>query len=409
MPIKIQLTKDTDAVGQMRLFAQTTDGTTVPPQLVPSSWLFTAEPPALPQGWTLSANLDGSGVVYTRAQIQDSTIVLTDATGAKHTWTKQSSAAATARQLMRTACSRWTRAAGSRSPRARDVYVFNSDGTLASESSVADALKPATLQDSYSGSPTRLTQITDPVSGQLAGAALQSGWRLLLRQHARTRRQWTRSPLPRNAVQNQLLGRHRNRSVVHLRSRSAVDPEPRQSTRHCTPTRVTDCSDTWPMTWLNDWVRAGSGQPQHHRHLHRDRLHQQRWRVAADEGDLACARNPDAPRPEHDYRFDPANQQAFVDEVGLHPAVGFATKVTYDSADRMLTSTDADWQDVEPNLEHQRSPVDVNRPGRPGVDLGVRLRRPRDRQVRAGAHFLLRPTGADDGLRRLDCTHPHQL
>src|SRR5262249_50839943 len=40
--IKVELAKATGA-GRMRLFTKTTDGTTVPAQLVPSSWLYTAD------------------------------------------------------------------------------------------------------------------------------------------------------------------------------------------------------------------------------------------------------------------------------------------------------------------------------------------------------------------------------
>jgi hypothetical protein len=44
--------------------------------------------------------------------------------------------------------------------------VFNVDGTLATQSSSVDSKKPAALQNIYSGTPSRLTQIKDPVSGR---------------------------------------------------------------------------------------------------------------------------------------------------------------------------------------------------------------------------------------------------
>jgi YD repeat-containing protein len=50
---------------------------------------------------------------------------------------------------------------------------------------------------------------------------------------------------------------------------------------------------------------------------------------------------PGQPRPQHTYRYDPAARTTFVDVAGLSPAIGFFTRVVYDSADRLLSSTDA--------------------------------------------------------------------
>ncbi|MFF1615352.1 PA14 domain-containing protein, partial [Amycolatopsis sp. NPDC058278] len=87
VPIKIENAEATGAA-KMRLFVRTTDNTTVAPQIVPADWLYTSDLPVLPQGWTLSADLDGDGSSYTEAKVTDQNIVLTDASGAKHTWTK---------------------------------------------------------------------------------------------------------------------------------------------------------------------------------------------------------------------------------------------------------------------------------------------------------------------------------
>lgn len=53
--------------------------------VVPASWLSTTAP-ALPAGWSLSADLDGEGS-YTQALVTDASAVLTDASGAVHTYT----------------------------------------------------------------------------------------------------------------------------------------------------------------------------------------------------------------------------------------------------------------------------------------------------------------------------------
>lgn len=336
VPIKVQLTKGAGGVGQVRLFTQTADGTTVPPQLVPSSWLYTSEPPALPVGWNLSANLDGSGAAYTRAQVQDSTIVVTDATGAKHTWTKTSAGGYVPPTgddgvLGLDTGGRITLTEGSQ------VYAFNPDGTLDTESSVADGLKPATLRDSYSGTPARLTQITDPVSGRSQ----------VLHYNRSGDTCYGSTPVPGNAdalppaqmlckisywdgtetdlwYSNTRLARVQNAGgeendylydgnglLTAVRNPlaldwAAVDPTNRNTI---------DTFTAILYTGLN-----GANVPQ---------------KITGP------APTPGAAKPEHDYRYDPANQQTFVDVAGLSPSVGFASKVTYDSAERLLTSTDA--------------------------------------------------------------------
>ena len=63
VPIKVEL-QELTYNANLRLFARTSDGTTVPSQIVPATWLSTTDTPVLPRGWTLSADLDGSGATY---------------------------------------------------------------------------------------------------------------------------------------------------------------------------------------------------------------------------------------------------------------------------------------------------------------------------------------------------------
>jgi RHS repeat-associated protein len=131
---------------------------------VPASWL-SGEPEPLPAGWSLSADLDGEGG-YTSAVRQDAAVVLTDATGTAHTWLR--------------------RADGSYAPPAGQdgvlsvdgagllvlaesdgrTYRFGSSGRPVSVTLPADARKPAAADLAYTGSPSRLATITDPVSGR---------------------------------------------------------------------------------------------------------------------------------------------------------------------------------------------------------------------------------------------------
>ncbi|QVI24140.1 hypothetical protein KHQ06_15995 [Nocardia tengchongensis] len=131
------------------------------PMIAPSSMLFSADAPPLPGGWTLSM----AGARYIKAEQLDGAVVLTDGTGASHTWSKASEGgyippvdedgvlAFDANGLI-TETENGT------------ASVFNPDGTLATVTTVEDSKKPAALQYLYSGSPPRLTQIKDPVSGR---------------------------------------------------------------------------------------------------------------------------------------------------------------------------------------------------------------------------------------------------
>ncbi|CRK57829.1 putative large secreted protein [Alloactinosynnema sp. L-07] len=119
--------------------------------------------PALPKGWTLSADLDGSGGTYTEAKVTDQNIVLTDGTGAKHTYTKQSAGGYKAPEgedgiLALDSGGRVTLTEGS------DVYVFRADGKLDTQANMQDSRKPAALNNVYDGFPSRLKEIRDPVS-----------------------------------------------------------------------------------------------------------------------------------------------------------------------------------------------------------------------------------------------------
>lgn len=170
VPIKVENAEATGAA-KMRLFARTTDNTTVTPQIVPADWLYTNDLPTLPQGWTLSADLDGDGTSYTEAKVADQTIVLTDASGAKHTWTKKSTGGYTSPDnedgtLALDTSGKVNLTEGN------DVFIFRADGKLESQSSVLDGRKPATLQYIYDGAPSRLREIKDRVA-TFADSALQ--------------------------------------------------------------------------------------------------------------------------------------------------------------------------------------------------------------------------------------------
>ncbi|MGN2635389.1 PA14 domain-containing protein [Nocardia takedensis] len=158
LPLKVELYHHTDTQGSMVMWAQPGNPVST---IVPTSWLYPADPPSLPSGWSMSMPASD----YTSAELRDGSIVLTDGAAGKHTWAQ-------------------TTGGGYIPPPGRDgvvaldadgrisvtedgvVSVFNADGTLAEVSTVVDTKKPASLRYLYSGSPSRLTEIRDPVSGR---------------------------------------------------------------------------------------------------------------------------------------------------------------------------------------------------------------------------------------------------
>nr|WP_157529004.1 PA14 domain-containing protein [Kibdelosporangium sp. MJ126-NF4] len=167
VPLKIELYHHSTERPRMVLWAKSSTGEgdqrthNLDPRIVPTEWLYSADPQSLPAGWTLSTLASS----YSSADMLDGSIVLTDGAGGKHTYAKTSTGG-------------YTPPAGEDGILAFDtsgritvtegdvVSVFNPDGTLSAVSSVLDSKKPAALQYAYTGTPARLTQIKDPVSGR---------------------------------------------------------------------------------------------------------------------------------------------------------------------------------------------------------------------------------------------------
>ncbi|WP_240522093.1 PA14 domain-containing protein [Amycolatopsis vastitatis] len=339
VPIKVENAEATGAA-KMRLFVRTTDNTTVAPQIVPADWLFTSDLPVLPQGWTLSADLDGDGSSYTEAKVTDQNIVLTDATGAKHTWTKKSTGGYTAPDnedgtiALDTAGKITLNEGGA-------VYVFRADGKLETQTSVLDSRKPATLQYLYDGTPSRLREIKDPVSGRShvlhynrpgddcyggvtppPGAAALPPSQMLCRI---TYWDGTETRLWYFGTGSLQLGR-------------IEDPG----------SEITDYGynaqgllGATRNSLANDWIAA---DPANRQANAGDLITSVGYDTAVKPKVTGVTLPPPAvgqPHPGRAYRYDPANRQTFVDVLGLSPATGFYSKVAYDDADRALSTTDA--------------------------------------------------------------------
>lgn len=145
--------------------------------IVPASWL-TTDLPGLPDGWMLSADPDGD-LGYTQARIAETSVVLVDATGATHKYRKTQTSAGSA----------WEPEEEEEGILANDattgllvlhaddgrVYNFTSAGLLSSVVSPLDDRKPAAPVYTWSGSPSRLTQIKDPLTGRAITLTYNTG------------------------------------------------------------------------------------------------------------------------------------------------------------------------------------------------------------------------------------------
>ncbi|WP_309114773.1 PA14 domain-containing protein [Saccharothrix sp.] len=338
VPIKAEL-YHSSGPGRMKLFVQTNEASNkaVPPQIIPASWLYTQDLPVLPTGWQLNANLTGDGSTYTKAQVQDQTIVFTDHTGTKHTWTK-------------TGTGSYTPPAGEDGVLGLDtggkitlheggnVYSFNADGTLASESSVMDSRKPAANTMSWNGTPTRLAQITDPVSQRshklfynrpgddCYGRTMPTGW----------------DPLPPSQMLCRIQYWDGTQTVLWYRSGaiSRIENPGNDFTEYAFN------ADGTLRAIRNSLGLDWAAQDPSTRNIWETYTLVNYGTVGTRKGGTgvqAPVPNGQAggQRPAHSYRYDLPNRQTFVDIAGLNPASGYATKVTYDEADRQLSTTDA--------------------------------------------------------------------
>ncbi|MGW0252411.1 PA14 domain-containing protein [Nocardia goodfellowii] len=158
VPLKVELYHHSTAAAKMELWYEVDGGVSRP---VESASLYPADPPSLPPGWTLSMPSSS----YSRADVRDGSVVLTDGAGGKHTWSQNTGGGYTP-PPGRDGIVAFDTAGRLSVTEGGQVTLFNVDGTVAEVSSVLDSKKPASLQYKYSGTPARLSEIHDPVSGR---------------------------------------------------------------------------------------------------------------------------------------------------------------------------------------------------------------------------------------------------
>ncbi|WP_189157109.1 PA14 domain-containing protein [Lentzea pudingi] len=334
VPIKVELAEATHWA-YLRLFVRTTEGN-VSPQIVPADWLYTSDLPTLPKGWTLSADLDGDGSTYTEAKVTDQNVVLTDGSGAKHTYVKKSAGGYTAPEgedgvLSLDTAGRITLTEGA------EIFVFRSDGKLESMSSVQDSRKPSALQNIYDGFPSRLKEIKDPVS--------QRSHRLHYNRAGDDCYGGAQKPPHVDALPpTQMLCRivywdGTETKLWYYQGRLARIEDPGAENNdygYNADGLLTGARDALG----NDWVAADPANRPDHEAAAAFGYTTINGKPYANDV-VAQVPAPGKQRPRHKYRYDTANRTSYVDVEGLSPAIGFFQKVTYDEAFRELSTTDA--------------------------------------------------------------------
>ncbi|WP_297542085.1 PA14 domain-containing protein [Amycolatopsis sp.] len=336
VPIKVELAQVTGP-SRMRLFTRTTAGTALPEQIVPADWLFTSDLPALPQGWTLSADVDGDGTSYTDAKVTDQTIVLTDASGAKHTWTKKSTGGYTPPQDEDGILSLDTNGLITLTE-GGSMFTFRADGKLDTQSSAADSRKPAALQNIYDGTPSRLAQIKDPVSGRAhvlhynrAGDDCYGGVTPPAGSDALPPAQMLCRITYWDGTESRLW--YAQGRLARIEDPGAEDNDYGYD--------ATGLLTSQRSSLVNDWIAADPANRTTAADVRTDVTYDTSTGKPKAHLLTGPAPLPGQPRPGKTYRYDPANLQTFTDSAGLNPAIGFSSKVTYDGADRTLSTTDA--------------------------------------------------------------------
>ncbi|QFZ24798.1 hypothetical protein EKG83_40080 [Saccharothrix syringae] len=338
VPIKVELAEQT-GWAYLRLFVRTSDGTTVPSQVVPADWLYSSDLPALPRGWTLSADLDGDGSTYTEAKVTDQNVVLTDGTGAKHTYTKKSAGGYTAPSgeegvLALDPAGRITLVEGAES------FVFRADGKLESVSPVHDSRKPAALQNIYDGSPSRLREIKDPVS--------QRSHRLHYGRPGDDCYTGVTVPPGMDAAPpSQMLCRiaywdGTDTRLWYSQGRLARIEDPGSENTdygYDADGLLNRVRDSLANDWLAGTISTNPAQ------LAADAASGVTYTTANGKPHVDALTTPvparGKERSRHGYRYGPEPRTTYVDVAGLTPATGFFTKVVYDDAYRLLSTTDA--------------------------------------------------------------------
>jgi YD repeat-containing protein len=130
--------------------------------IVPPDW-FTKKIQVLPAGWSSSTPIAGAAAAWVSAQITDSAVILTDATGKTHTHSRASKGGFTPPAGEFSVVSLNSAGLVVLTDEDGTVYQFTKEGKVASAVAAQDGQKPAAPESVYTNGV--VTEIKDPVGG----------------------------------------------------------------------------------------------------------------------------------------------------------------------------------------------------------------------------------------------------
>jgi RHS repeat-associated protein len=130
--------------------------------IVPPDW-FTTKTQTLPNGWSSSTPIAGNSSYYVSARVSEGSVTITDAGGTVHIYSRTSSGGYTPPPGEYGTISLDTAGQVTLTEADGTVYAFNGQGSVASITSPADSLKPATPVITFR-SDGRVDRISDPLS-----------------------------------------------------------------------------------------------------------------------------------------------------------------------------------------------------------------------------------------------------
>ena len=338
----------------IRFWAKRDSDSPVP---VPASWLSPSAS-ALPPGWLLSADVDGSGGGYTKATATESGVTLTDTTGAAHGYTKLVDGgyrppAGEYGTLSRDAEGRFSLLDADGT-----MYLFGASGNLESITSAADARKPAaarmewTRPDLTSPIP-RLTKIIDPVS-ERAVTLHYSG-------DAECGSQMSYDPTPAGYLCAVKLPDgatsfvyYKNGKLARFRNPGDENTDYGFRADH----HLTDMRTPLAMDWiLADLATRDTSAVNHQ--VDYDQSTPKRATLVRGPEPTGLAQSP-SQRPIHTYSY--GADWTEVDIAGVDPASGYSRRITRDAGGRMLTDTDATGRTTSHEWAEDDKPLSTTDP-----------------------------------------------
>jgi len=326
---------------------------------VPADW-FTKTVQTLPDGWGASKPINGSGGNYVLAQVTESAVVLTDSSGSVHTYSKAIGGGLgyTAPTGEHGLVSLDANGNVVLSDADGTVYTFNSQGRVATVTSPADALKPATpvlqyrtngvvdyTSDPVAGGTNRAVRFVysgDNVSsipgmgtldGDMSGSAcpIPTGTTFA----APPTDMLCRIIYPGHVVGGTSGVDDTTRLFYDATGHLAaiVDPGQAQASFQYSGTRLTNI---W-NSLANDWIAADTA--------HRSATDTDSTTIGYDSSGRVSSVTLPAPdgttstqRQQKSYDYTTTPSTTYVDIAGFTVPGGHATTVTYDSAWRQLTA-----------------------------------------------------------------------